>query len=181
MSVDSQQDDCWKVTAVTMPVVFNDTSESAAMPGYRDVACCTEIFDPQQPHRFACRGRIRSVVGANRHVSSFRSDTVCDKVHRWAIGELCMIRSLHSRAAQAARLLAVSFCNLPRPSQSRHHPTPFASTMKLFMCLVLVAITATTTSGAPPGDGPRRNDGLGDPTSYNLVVDSVVAAAGRHG
>ena len=63
MSVDSQLDDYLKMTEGTMTVVFHDTIESAAMTGYRNVACCAEIFDSQQSHRFACRGRIRSVVG----------------------------------------------------------------------------------------------------------------------
>ena len=58
----AQQDDYLKVTVGTMPVVFDDTSESAAMPGHEDVACCTEIFDPQDSNCFACRGRIRRVA-----------------------------------------------------------------------------------------------------------------------
>lgn len=44
--VDSQLDDYLKITKGTMPVVYRDTSESAAMSRHRDVACCTEISDP---------------------------------------------------------------------------------------------------------------------------------------
>ena len=106
----------------------------------------------------------------------------------WTIGEICMIQFVHSRADRAARLLALSFCNLPRPYQSRHHPAPFASTMKLFLCLVLAAIATTTASGFYPrgGRGPR---GLSighrlaprPSASANVAVDDAANAATRRG